>query len=125
MKRAQTTGPKMVIFTPLLGQIGGLLGQWPTSYNVKKMPCLHRKAYIFFHYRKYQTHVMLGLCSNQLTTNITVKKQRHKRLKYHFSHGLKHHNLSSVSPSPNYQAIKYGAETQNRLDSPDQAVDSL
>ena len=38
MKRAQTTGPKMVIFTPLLGQIGGLLGQWPTSYNVKKCP---------------------------------------------------------------------------------------
>ena len=38
MKRAQATGPKMVIFTPLLGQTGGLLGQWPTSYNVKKCP---------------------------------------------------------------------------------------
>ena len=38
MKRAQTTGPKMVIFTPLLGQIGGLLGQWPTRYNIKKCP---------------------------------------------------------------------------------------
>ena len=38
MKRAQTTGPKMVNFISLLGQEGGLLGQWPTSYNVKKCP---------------------------------------------------------------------------------------
>ena len=59
MKRTQTTGPKVMIFAPLLGQIGGLLGQiggllgqiggllgqiggllgqWPTSYNVKKCP---------------------------------------------------------------------------------------
>ena len=35
MKRAQTTGPKMVIFTSLLGQEWGLLGQWPISYNFK------------------------------------------------------------------------------------------
>ena len=35
MKRAQTPGPKMVIFALLLGQEGGLLGQWPASHNVK------------------------------------------------------------------------------------------
>ena len=28
----------MVIFTSLQGQKGGLLGQWPTSYNIKRCP---------------------------------------------------------------------------------------
>ena len=37
-EKAQTTGPKSLIFTPLLGQKGGLLGQWPTSYYVKRCP---------------------------------------------------------------------------------------
>ena len=65
MKRAQTTGPKIVIFTPLLGQIGGLLGQWPTSYNVKKCPAqackfceykINLRLVIMF------THVSIFLC---------------------------------------------------------------
>ena len=47
MKRAQSTEPKMVILTPLLGQIGGLLGQWPTSYNVKKCPESY-KRFVFY-----------------------------------------------------------------------------
>ena len=37
-KRAQTTGPKTLKFASLLGQEEGPLGQWPSSYNVKRCP---------------------------------------------------------------------------------------
>ena len=40
MKRAQTSGPKALNFAFLLGRKRGPLGQWPSSYNVKKCPVL-------------------------------------------------------------------------------------
>ena len=38
MKRAQTSGPKALNFAFLQGRKRGPLGQWPSSYNVKKCP---------------------------------------------------------------------------------------
>ena len=64
MKRAQTTGPKMVIFTPLLGQIGGLLGQWPTSYNVKKCP----GSELEWHPQSFALTALLALCLLNIKT---------------------------------------------------------
>ena len=75
--KAQTNGAEMAIFTKLLGQKEGLLGQWPTSYNVKRCP----GSYCFFqaiHFKILHLTFYTNLKDKSGVYEIIVKKQAYQ-----------------------------------------------